>query len=474
MKILLLAMPDTVSALDAILKVPNLGLCSLAGNLDGSETRILDLSFQGKRLDSLLIRTLREFAPDLVGLSAMSFQFQSACHVARLVKSLRPGTATVLGGYHASLMAEEIGLSPQAGLFDFIVRGEGERTLADLVRKRDARAADFSDVPGLSFRDGAVFRHNPPAELLDLDAIRLPDRTARRLGPPHFLGLRLDCAETSRGCVQGCKFCSIARMYGRAIRYFPLERVIEDLSGLKAGGTDGVFFVDDNITSNVRRLSSLCGLIVREKLETMFYVIQASVPGIVSDPDLAARLAAAGFRWVFLGIENPLDRNLRQMGKSGSREAAAKAVRLLRGQGIGVFGGFIVGHPEDDRTDIETVFRFAFDLGVDHAIVQVLTPYPRTETRRELLEAGLVTNATGFSRYNGFIANVRTRHLDSGEISRAMLWAGLKLYFHPRYILRSRLWRCAPSLIRPLAANNFRYLAEGWRNRVFRSRHTWT
>jgi radical SAM superfamily enzyme YgiQ (UPF0313 family) len=262
-------------------------------------------------------------------------------------------------------------------------------------------------------------------------------------------------------------------MYGRTIRFFPLGRVIEDLHGLKARGTHGVFFVDDNITLDVRRLKTLCGLIVRENLQTMFYVMQASVSGIASDPELPELLRRAGFRWVFLGIESGLERNLKGLRKPGSKEAAFRAVRNLRRRGICVFGGFIIGHPEDDRRDIESTFRFAFDLGVDHAIVQVLTPYPGTETRGELLDAGLVTNASDFSRYNGFIANVRTRHLSSDELARAMARAGLKLYFHPRYILRSRLWRHDLALVPPLIMNNFRFLAQGLRNRVFESRHRW-
>jgi radical SAM superfamily enzyme YgiQ (UPF0313 family) len=473
MKVLLLAMPDTVSALDAILKVPNLGLCSLAGNLGGCEVKVIDLAFARGSLDRMLVSALAEFEPDIVGLSAMSFQYGSACHAARLIRSRAPRALTVLGGYHASLMAEEIGLSREAELFDFIIRGEAEGTLAALVGAIDAGVTDFSALPGVSYREGDFYRHNPPAPLLDLEKIALPNRDSRILGSPRFLNLRFDCAETSRGCSQGCKFCSIACMYGRTIRFFPLGRVVEDLRGLKARGTHGVFFVDDNITLNVRRLKALCDLIVAENLQTMFYVMQASVAGIASDADLPERLRDAGFRWVFLGIESGLERNLKSMGKPSSREAAFQAVRGLRSRGICVFGGFIIGHPEDDRRDIEATFRFAFDLGVDHAIVQVLTPYPNTETRSELLKAGLVTNALDFSRYNGFIANVRTRHLSPGALGRAMAWSGLKLYFRPRYIRNSRLWRHDPALVPPLIMNNLRFLFQCQRNRVFESRHRW-
>jgi radical SAM superfamily enzyme YgiQ (UPF0313 family) len=271
----------------------------------------------------------------------------------------------------------------------------------------------------------------------------------------------------------GCRFCSIARVYGHSVRHFPLERVLEDLRRVQARGARGVFLVDDNITLDVTRLKELCRLIIRERLNGMAYLMQASVPGIAADPELAPLLGRAGFRWVFLGIESGIARNLKGLGKGGAPDGARRAVAALQGQGICVFGGFIVGHPDDTREDIEATYRYALEIGVDHPIMQCLTPYPKTETRKELLAGGLVTNPCDYSRYNGFTCNVRTRHLSERELSRAMLWSGLKLYFHPRYLARSRFWRFHPALWPDLAANNLRYLSGAARGRIFASPHTW-
>ena len=473
MRVLLVAMPDTISALDPILRIPNLGLCSIAGNLPGAEVRVLDLAFRRRKIDAFLASVLEDFRPGLVGLSAMSFQFSSACHVARLVKALDPAIRTVLGGYHATLMSGEISRGPDASLFDFIVRGEGERTFAALVRALDAGGGDFSRIPGLSFRSGGGFHHNPRAPALDLDGLALPDRDCRILNTPRFLGLKFDCAETSRGCSMGCKFCSIACMYGRTIRTFGLDRVLRDLRNLHDAGTEGVFFVDDNITLDARRLKALCLAIAGEKLDAMSYVTQASVAGINADPELADAMGDAGFRWVFLGIESGIARNLGALGKPGADGGAAAAVRRLRDRGICVFGGFIVGSPGDSPADIKATFRYALDLGVDHAIVQCLTPYPGTETREELLASGLVTNPDDFSRYNGFIANIRTQRMETQELANRIVRHGIRYYLDPRYIARSRLWRRHPALVPPLLLNNIRFVTDGLRNRMFHSRHTW-
>jgi radical SAM superfamily enzyme YgiQ (UPF0313 family) len=472
-KVLLVAMPDTVSSLAAVMRIPNLGICSLAGSLEDCEVRALDLAFARGRLTPVLQRTLREFAPDLVGLSAMSFQYASARRVALICKNMSPGILTVLGGYHATLLAEQIAQSPDAELFDFIVRGEGEATLASLVREIASGGSRLDSIGGLSFRRGGRCIHNPPADLLDLEAVRLPDRKSRMLDRSRFMKLRFDCVETSRGCTMGCTFCSIRWMYGRSVRFFSLERVMEDLRRLKASGTRGVFFVDDNITLDVPRLKELCRRIAREGLASLYYVIQASVPGIASDPELPALLAKAGFRWVFLGIESGIARNLAQMRKSGQLAHTRTAVERLREHGICAIGGFIAGNPDDTREDIRDTYRYARDLHLDHAIVQVLTPYPKTEARERLLAEGLVTNPDDFSRYNGFISNVRTRHLSQRELNRWVVLYGARLYFDPRFFLASRVWWYQPADAPAMFLNNFRFLFDGLRGRLFASTHRW-
>jgi anaerobic magnesium-protoporphyrin IX monomethyl ester cyclase len=472
MRILLIAMPDTVSALDAVMRIPNLGLCSLAGNLQGHTVRVLDLVFHNQRIQPYLESTLRDFQPEIVGLSAMSHQYASACRVSRICREVLPGVKVALGGYHATLMYQEIGESPLRESFDFLVRGEGENTFRSLVNELTG-GRDFSNIPGLSFRKDRGFQHNSPAALIDLDALKLPDRSCRALDQSDFMGNSFDCVETSRGCTAGCHFCSIGLMYGRRVRMFSLERVIADLKCLKEKGKQGIFFVDDNITLNVPRLKELCELIEKEKLNTLSYTIQASVPGIASDPELAGYLRRAGFNWVFLGIENGISRNLEAMGKQGVLQNTRKAISLLKDQGIGIFGGFIIGNPQDNREDIRSTFQFAREIGVDHPIIQCLTPYPKTRTREELLADRLITNTEDYSLYNGFTCNVRTRYLTNRQLNRAVFWNGLRLYFNPGYLAKSRFWHFRFSLLPTLLANNVRYLAGALQGRIFTSRHTW-
>ena len=194
---------------------------------------------------------------------------------------------------------------------------------------------------------------------------------------------------------------------------------------------------------------------------------------MAADPALAKLLKRAGFEWVFLGIESGIARNLAAMGKEGVLPNTRRAVSLLRSHGIGVFGGFIVGNPDDTREDILATFKYALELGVDHPIVQCLTPYPKTRTREELAARGLITNPDDYQRYNGFTCNVRTEHLSTRQVNWAIFRGGLGLYFHPRYLVTSRFWRYRVSLLPGLLANTIRYLAGALRGSIFLSRHRW-
>jgi radical SAM superfamily enzyme YgiQ (UPF0313 family) len=483
-KILLVSMPDTASCFDRVMKMPNLGLCSVAGSLPPDvEVKIIDLTLQNQRIGRTLEKLTREYEPDLIGLSAMSFQFQTAMALAKIIRRVAPSTKIAAGGYHATLLYREIADSPDGELLDFIVRAEGEPIFRDLVNLLKQGEDDFSSIPGLSWNAGfsrhqgpsasaGEWIHNVDAPLVDVRKLPLPNREVRILKNFHYLKRSFDCAETTRGCTFPCTFCSITRMYGKTFREFPIERIIEDLTILKKKGTWGVFFVDDNITLNVTRMKILCEEIIRHNLNTIDYLTQATVIGIASDPELAKLMARAGFKFVFLGIESGNKRNLELFKKSHICAKTRQAVQYLQDNKIIVLGGFIVANPPDGKEDVKAVFDYCLDIGVDHPIIQTLTPYPKTPMREELLKAGLVVNKDDFKRYNGFIANVRTEKLSIEEINRVMVVEGAKLYWNPKYLSRSRFWRYHGLGSIGLLYNNYLFVKSGLKGDLFLSSHT--
>ena len=184
----------------------------------------------------------------------MTFQFNTAQKIASFIKNLSSNIKIAIGGYHATLMYEEIASSYDGKPFDYIIRGEGEKPFGDVLDAIEGKQK-WEDISGLSYRRNGGFIHNPPRPLENLETMRLPRRNARMWDGYLFSGKKLDMAETSRGCTMTCNFCSMNRMYGRTFRTYSFERVMLDLANAKKNGAQYIAFADDNITLNVKRLS---------------------------------------------------------------------------------------------------------------------------------------------------------------------------------------------------------------------------
>ncbi len=417
MKILLCSMPDTVPQFSAkTWRAPNLAISSIAGNIPSHhEVSLADLVLKRKTLLSSIKEAIEAYQPDVVGLSAMTFQFNTARGVATFIKNLNREIKIAIGGYHATLMYEEIASSDDGKPFDYIIRGEGEKTFSDMLDAIEGKR-ERKDIPGLSYRCNGSFVHNPPRPLEELDTLQPPRRDARIWNGYLFSGKGLDMVETSRGCTMTCNFCSMNRMYGRTFRTYGFERIMQDLANAKKYGARYIAFADDNITLNVKRFESLCDAITAAGHNDLRYIVQASTSGIASSPTLARKMASAGIQIVFLGIENVSERNLKMMNKGNILEKTKRAIEYLHNNNILIVGGMIIGHAEDKEEDIAQNFEFFDKANIDFYGEQIITPYPKTGMRDILIKEGLVTNIYDYRKYNGFWANVRTKYLSSEDL----------------------------------------------------------
>ena len=425
MQILLLSMPDSFEHTPTVaMRMPNGALGSLAGNVDRHHrVATADLVLAQASVRSTIARLMSELAPDIVGLSVMTFQRQTARRIIALVRALKPDTRIVVGGYDPTLAPDEW-TSPELAV-DVIVRGEGDVTFRELVRAIE-QGRPLADVPGLWYREGTMMRRTAhrPVSALEGDAIRPPNRSSRVLSGYTMLGRQVDVVETSRGCTFDCSFCSIIEMRGRNFHRFSIERVIADIVDARTRGARCVFLVDDNITLDVARFEALCEAIIRAGLHTIDYIVQAMTASVATHGErLAPLMRRAGFRYVFLGIENVLDEDLvflkarakNSRHQSGQRvNTSIAAVNALRRHGMLVVGGLIVGNPGDRRESIAANLAFARKY-VDWPYIQHPTPYPGTPMTTDFVARGLITSSR-VAEYDGTTAVVRSAHLDAEEI----------------------------------------------------------
>jgi radical SAM superfamily enzyme YgiQ (UPF0313 family) len=448
MNVVLLSMPDAFEHMPPVaVRMPNGALASLAGNLDPHHrVSIADLILVQGRVLATVESLVHQLDPDVVGLSIMTFQRATALTLARLIKTLKPDTRIVVGGYDPSLAPQAYA---QCDAVDFIVRGEGELTLNELLRALEA-GAPLEGIAGLGFRshDGLRFNAGRPVARLASNPLRLPNRGARVLSGYTLLGRQVDVVETSRGCTYDCSFCSIIEMRGRNFHPYAIERVMADIADARRHGARAIFLVDDNITLDIRRFEELCRAIIDSGFDDVDYLVQAMTSPLAQHgATLAPLMRRAGFRYVFLGIENILDEDLaflKASAKNTRRDhgratgnATVEAIEHLHRHGLWVVGGLIVGSPDDTRASIETNLGFAREY-VDWPYIQHPTPYPGTPMTLDFANRGLIVDED-VAHYDGTTAVVRTEHLESSEVEflrwRAERW--MKLRHMPAAIVHS-------------------------------------
>jgi anaerobic magnesium-protoporphyrin IX monomethyl ester cyclase len=228
---------------------------------------------------------------------------------------------------------------------------------------------------------------------------------------------RAEVIETSRGCLHDCSFCSIRGMCGKSFRLFPLDRVLADIEDAYVRGARHICCADDNITLDMDRFEALLDGVVGLKLRNLAFTTQASPVGFAQRPGIASKMVDAGFVSIFLGIENASTKSLRSMKKPNTIDLIKRAVAELQSQNIIVVAGLINGLAHDDADSIRENYEFVRDLGITSVMDQILTPYPKTALRAEMLDANIDRGYLGSpalaTRYAGgttIRANAWTNH----------------------------------------------------------------
>jgi anaerobic magnesium-protoporphyrin IX monomethyl ester cyclase len=354
-----------------------MGLLYLGSYLarEGYEVEIRDFCNAGERPDYSHY--------DLVGISTDTTRHLKAMGIARQAKEA--GCTVVMGGPHPCYIDEEILASPWV---DFIVHGEGEVTLLELVRIMEGRGKDWEGVQGLSFlRDGEVVRTPPRPFIRDLDSLPLPAR--HLVNMDHYRRTKFGERPTtpvftSRGCPAHCNFCSSSSFFGARWRSRSPDSVVEELEELqKKYGFGAVAFVDDNFTLSSERVVAISEGIIKKGLDIWWWNFSRAET-IVKNEEMLKVMRRSGAKTIYIGVESANPQTLSALGKKMDLDTVIKAVELLKKHGFEIFASYILGSPRDKVKDIHETIRFAKRLDTNVAQFSILTPYPGTALYEEL------------------------------------------------------------------------------------------
>ena len=331
---------------------------------------------------------LDRFHPDLLGFSIMSGSHMWAREMAGQIKR-EYGIPNIFGGAHPTFF-------PQFGdelPVDMIVRGEGEETALEVLDRLD-RKRPLDDIPNLGLRRNGKLTQAPLRDLRgNLDDYPFPDRHLY-----DALENRLDRTVrnviTSRGCPFHCSFCfedAMRELYqgkGKYVRLRSIERVIEECRQLKnETKLRLIYFADDVFGMSKRWLYEFLPVYKREVGVEFICLVRADI--VASDKEYAFRLAEAGCRSVFFGIESANEqlRN-RVLSKQLSNEQILTAAELLHRAGIKFRAYNIVGLPDETLADALATVELNIAIETDYPWCSLFAPFPGTELTEYALRKG--------------------------------------------------------------------------------------
>lgn len=335
----------------------------------------------------------------LVGIGAMTRMVARAYLVADALREA--GFKVVMGGPHVTECPDEaLGRDGGPRHADAVALGEADETWPLIVA--DAARGELKEVytPQLDAKGNDIkpslqpYPHIP-WETLDLEQFSLVPKFLRPImskmgaGWGKFFVVPI---ETGRGCPYGCEFCTVTGFFGDSIRFRSNESVIEELLRLKARakrekGQIAVFFIDDNLAINKKRLKGLLRDMIAAGA-TLPWVAQISA-NLLGDEELVDLIADAGGKWIFIGMESIDPANMADVNKQFSKPSDYKAVLDgLARRNIYAITSFIFGMDNDtpgvaNRT-VDQIESWAPGLPV----FGQLTPFPATPLYERLEKAG--------------------------------------------------------------------------------------
>jgi len=340
--------------------------------------------------------TILEYKPTVVGISANTQNFLSACAVAKLTKDINRQIIVIVGGPHPSLVGSDVLNCPD---LDVGVSGEGEKTIVELLNAIDAKK-EFHDIRGISYRRNGQIIENEPRELIgDLDSLCFPHEIVPRVlkdydrYPLNAFGHVL----ATRGCPYNCFFCGSHKIWSGKVRYRSPENVIREIKGLQKIGIDTVRFEDDIFGVTKRYIKDLCNALI------------AHCPGIKWDCEMHVKLVddntislmkRAGCKQIQLGIESGNNEILRKIGKNITIEEALSACKIIRKHNIMLETFFMTGFPQETEKTLKETMAAMKKTKSDFIVYSVFTPYPGTEAFKVCKENGSISNNYDISLYN--------------------------------------------------------------------------
>ena len=373
-------------------------------------------------------KRLEDFRPDAVATTAYTASVVDAIKLCHFAKELNPAIVTVLGNVHAMFCYDEILTHDHQGV-DFVVRGEGEVTLPELLTCLNA-GDDPAKVPGLAFwRDGGVTVTSPRPYIHNLDALPtawdLVEWPIYSYRAKH--NARLAIVSTSRGCLSKCSFCSQQLFWSQSWRARSAENVVNELIMLnQKHGVEVAMLSDELPTCDRERWVRILDLMIQRQVPVKL-LMETRVDDILRDADIMDKYRIGGVEHIYVGVEAGSQATLDLFKKDTLVEQSKQAIDLINDADIVSETSFVLGMPDDTPESIAETVELAKHYNPDMGFFLAIAPWPYAELYPEL-EPYVATK--DYRKYNLVEPVIKPKNMTLQELERELGRASQKFFMH--------------------------------------------
>jgi radical SAM superfamily enzyme YgiQ (UPF0313 family) len=348
---------------------PHIGQAYLAQTLleSGIEYDVLDMNL-GYGLKDLQ-QKIKDFRPDLIGMSLISLEYRKFYDLLSSVKQANGTAKVVVGGPHVTIMRERV--LKDCPAIDYGVVFEGEGTLRELCQGK----LPENEIKGLMFRHGDDIIYNGDREFeLNLDNIPWPRYEKFELD--KYIGEMT--IYSSRGCPQQCTFCP-NRIISPQFRPRSPGHVVDELEYWYSRGCRQFNFDDDNFNHIRKRVFETCDEIERRGLKQLFLRCSNGIRADRVDREMLTRMHEVGFSYLAFGVDGGNNKILGIVKKGETIETIEQAIKIACDLGYDVKLLFVVGTPYETREDVEDKVILSKKYPIQEVHFYNTIPYPGTE-----------------------------------------------------------------------------------------------
>ncbi len=357
-----------------------------------------------RKVEDSLISQIKEIETDVIGITCYTPEVDEVERLARRIKEIKPDAKIVAGGIHPTLYPNDL-LSASSDI-DFVVFGEGEITLLELVKEIRSENSDYAKLKGIGFFNSEAGENLiTPRQLIDyeLDSISFPDYEGvdmsyyTNASPYSIRGVfsRSIYLLASRGCPSACTFCVAPELRGfnfrsgikqnAGVRLRSPEHLFKEVMELNQKyHIDSFYFIDDLFTLNRDLVFGFCELMIKNKVNLVWGC--SSKVNTVNYESLKI-MKEAGCIQIDFGVEKASDEQMKLLKKGTKVREVKEAFKHCHELGIRSFANMLINTPGETKKDLQDTIDLLEEIKPNIVTINVFTPYPGTEIYTDTHEA---------------------------------------------------------------------------------------